>query len=61
VLDFIWDPPERNPGKPLKWIVLDSLIIAGIAFGKSKIELKAELAPFSKVIFPLNDLQENLK
>jgi len=32
VLDFTWDPPERNPGKPIKWIVLDSLIIAGIAF-----------------------------
>lgn len=32
VLDISYDPPERNPGKPLKWIVLDSLIIAGIAF-----------------------------
>jgi hypothetical protein len=32
VLDFLWDPPERNPGKPLKWIVIDSLIIAGISF-----------------------------
>jgi hypothetical protein len=31
VLDFAYDPPERNPGKPLKWILLDSLIIAGIA------------------------------
>jgi len=27
-----YDPPERNLGKPLKWILLDSLIIAGIAF-----------------------------
>ncbi len=32
MLDFAYDPPERNPGKPLKWIVIDSLIIAGIAF-----------------------------
>ena len=32
VLDFTYDPPERNPGKPLKWILLDSAIIAGIAF-----------------------------
>ena len=27
-----YDPPERNPGKPLKWIIIDSLIIAMIAF-----------------------------
>jgi len=32
VLDFSYDPPERNPGKPWKWILIDSLIIAGIAF-----------------------------
>lgn len=32
VLDIAYDPPERNPGKPLRWILLDSLIIAGIAF-----------------------------
>jgi len=32
VLDFVWDPPERNPGKPWRWILVDSLIIAGIAF-----------------------------
>jgi hypothetical protein len=32
LLDFAYDPPERNPGKPLKWILIDSLIIAGIAF-----------------------------
>lgn len=32
MLDISWDPPERNPGKPLRWIVIDSLIIAGIAF-----------------------------
>ena len=27
----MYDPPERNPGKPLKWILIDSAIIAGIA------------------------------
>jgi len=27
-----YDPPERNPGKPLLWIIIDSLIIAMIAF-----------------------------
>jgi len=32
MLDIAYDPPERNLGKPLKWIVLDSLVIAGIAF-----------------------------
>jgi len=32
VLDFTYDPPERNRGKPLKWILLDSAVIAGIAF-----------------------------
>jgi len=32
LLDFAYDPPERNPGKPFKWILIDSAIIAGIAF-----------------------------
>jgi len=32
MLDFAYDPPDRNPGKPLKWILIDSLIIACIAF-----------------------------
>ena len=32
VLDMGYDPPDRNPGKPWLWMVLDSLIIAGIAF-----------------------------
>jgi len=32
MLDFAYDPPDRNPGKPWKWIVIDSLVIAGIAF-----------------------------
>jgi len=32
VLDFTYDPPDRNPGKPWKWILIDSLVIAGIAF-----------------------------
>ena len=32
VLDIVYDPPVRNPGKPLRWIIIDSLIIAGIAF-----------------------------
>jgi len=32
MLDFSYDPPDRNPGKPWKWIVIDSLVIAGIAF-----------------------------
>ncbi len=32
MLDFAYDPPSRNPGKPWKWIIIDSLIIAGIAF-----------------------------
>jgi len=27
-----YDPPNRNPSKPIKWIIIDSLIIAGIAF-----------------------------
>ena len=32
MLDMWYDPPDRNPGKPLKWIVIDSLVIALIAF-----------------------------
>jgi len=32
MLDFLFDPPTRNPGKPLRWILLDSLIIGLIAF-----------------------------
>jgi len=32
VIDITYDPPTRHGTKPLKWIVLDSLIIAGIAF-----------------------------
>jgi hypothetical protein len=31
-LDFAYDPPDRNPGKPWVWMVIDSLMIAGIAF-----------------------------
>jgi hypothetical protein len=27
-----YDPPDRNPGKPWRWILADSAIIAGIAF-----------------------------
>jgi anti-sigma-K factor RskA len=32
VLDFAYDPPNREPGKPWKWILVDSAIIAAIAF-----------------------------
>lgn len=32
MLDFSYDPPSRNPGKPWKWILIDSAVIAGIAF-----------------------------
>jgi hypothetical protein len=33
MLDILYDPPERNPGeKPLKWMLIDSAIVAGIAF-----------------------------
>ena len=32
MLDFTYDPPARSRGKPFKWILIDSLIIAGIAF-----------------------------
>ena len=31
-MDFSYDPPNRNPGKPWVWMVVDSMIIAGIAF-----------------------------
>lgn len=32
---MLYDPPERNPSKPLLWILADSAIIAGIAFVSS--------------------------
>ena len=32
MLDFAYDPPDRNPGKPWLWILVDSLIIGLIAF-----------------------------
>ena len=32
MLDFSYDPPDRNTGKPWIWMIIDSLIIAGIAF-----------------------------
>jgi len=33
LLDILFDPQGRNPGeKPLKWMLIDSAIIAGIAF-----------------------------
>lgn len=34
MLDICYDPPERerNPGKPWKWMLIDSAVIAGIAF-----------------------------
>jgi len=33
VLDILYDPPNRNPGeKPLEWILIDSAIVAAIAF-----------------------------
>lgn len=33
MLDILFDPPGRNPGKkPLKWMLIDSAIVAGIAF-----------------------------
>jgi len=32
VLDMAYDPPDRNPGKPWKWIIIDSLIVACIVF-----------------------------
>ena len=35
VLDMLYDPPHRNPGKPWIWIIIDSLIIAGITFVSS--------------------------
>ena len=31
MLDITYDPPTRNPGKPWRWILLDSAIIAAIA------------------------------
>ena len=32
MLDISYDPPSRSRGKPFKWIIMDSLIIACIAF-----------------------------
>ena len=32
MLDFLYDPPNRNPGKSWIWILIDSLIISGITF-----------------------------
>ena len=32
VLDITYDPPERKNVKSLEWILIDSAIIAGIAF-----------------------------
>jgi hypothetical protein len=32
MLDFFYDPPNRPKSKPWKWILVDSAIIAGIAF-----------------------------
>jgi hypothetical protein len=33
VLDILYDPPSRNPGeKPLVWMLIDSAIVAAIAF-----------------------------
>jgi hypothetical protein len=32
VLDIAYDPPNRKNEKPLKWILIDSFIIAFIAF-----------------------------
>ena len=32
MLDIAYDPPSRTNEKPLKWIIVDSLIIACIAF-----------------------------
>lgn len=31
-MDLTYDPPNRNPSKPWRWILIDSLIIGGIAF-----------------------------
>lgn len=27
-----YDPPSRNPGKPLVWMIIDAAIIAAISF-----------------------------
>ena len=33
MLDLLYDPPSRNPGeKPFKWMLIDSAIVAAIAF-----------------------------
>lgn len=35
LLDFFADPPKRRQRKPLSYIVIDSLIIAGVSFAAS--------------------------
>jgi len=32
VLDVVYDPPDRPPRKPLKWIIIDSLIVGAFMF-----------------------------
>jgi len=32
VIDILYDPPNRPPRKPFKWIVIDSLIVAAFMF-----------------------------
>ena len=32
MLDVLYDPPKRRETKSFKWIIVDSAIIAGIAF-----------------------------
>lgn len=32
---MIYDPPNRNPGKPIRWIIFDSAIIGLLAFAAS--------------------------
>lgn len=32
MLDFSYDPPDRNPAKPLVWMIIDAAIIAAISF-----------------------------
>ena len=35
MLDMWYDPPDRNPKKPIKWILFDSLIIGLLALVSS--------------------------
>jgi hypothetical protein len=35
MLDMWYDPPDRNPKKPIKWILFDSLIIGLLALASS--------------------------